>query len=313
MQTRELIAQVKPILAHLDETPLDASFLAKGATCSVWQIRTRHRTYALRIIDHTERVTGGDLDAFIRKAVRTNGGRVVAPLLNSEATGLTINDRRWCLDAFAEGTHPPRGHLPQQTCRQLGETLAALHEIPVSHHGKPNHIENGRVMGEKISPFEGVAQRFEKPLPETWKTGYLHPIFNAAPEIEKRLLSRLRLVSERVRQGKAVLCHSDLHERQLICAGGNLTALIDFGDATILDRHWDLGSALYFHGAQNFSAIFASYSGSHGASQSSAKMAAAFSIAIAMHHASRSRLPGKGHRLQRATQWVRQIVENNRF
>lgn len=39
-----------------------------------------------------------------------------------------------------------------------------------------------------------------------------------------------------------------------------LVALIDFGDATILDRHWDLGSALDFHGDQDFSEIFTAYS-----------------------------------------------------
>lgn len=308
MQTSELITLVRPILARLDETLHEAAFLAKGATCSVWKVRSLNRVYVLRIIDQPERVLDGALDAFIRNTVRSIGGRVVAPLLTSEGTGLTINSHRWCLDEFADGTHPSRGKLSNQICKQLGETLAALHEIPVSNYGKPSHIEKGDVVGGKALPFEGVAQRFENPLPETWKEGYLHPILSAVPEIVDEIHTRLQQVSECVQEGRGVLCHSDLHERQLICTGEGLTALIDFGDATIMDRHWDLGSALYFHGKHNFSAICDGYFGTNAENQDSAKLASSFSIAIAMHHASRSRLFGKGHRLGQAIRWVRQVI-----
>lgn len=308
MQKSELITLVKPILAHLDERPRDVKFLAKGATCNVWQVQSFSRAYVLRIIDQTERVLDGDLDKFIRNAVRENGGRAAAPQLNSEGTNQTINGQRWCLDEFAEGKHPQRGELSIQICQQLGKTLAALHKVPVSKCGQPFSIENDCIIGSKDKPFEGVRQRFENPLPETWNDGYLHPVMNAIPELKGEVLACLREVSERVQEYQSVLCHSDLHERQLICANDNLTALIDFGDAAILDRHWDLGSALYFHGELNFSTIFEAYSDINGSSQNCDRLASFFSVAIAMHHASRSRLPNKGHRLDRAIQWIRQVV-----
>ena len=304
MQKSELITHIKPIFGHLDEIPKEVTFSAKGSTCSVWQIQSLNRAYVLRIIDQTERVLDGSLDAFIRKAVRKNRGRVATSLLNSEGTGYTINDQRWSLDEFAEGTHPSRGKLSSQICKQLGETLAALHKIPVTKCGKPDCLNGQTVVGGETQPFKGVTRRFENPLPETWNEDYLHPILSAAPEIKDEILACLRQMSERVQEGRSVLCHSDLHEGQLICTDNNLIALIDFGDATILDRHWDLGSALYFHGERNFLAIFAAYSDISVVSQKSARLASAFSVAVAMHHASRSRLCGKGHRLERAIQWI---------
>jgi len=308
MQKSELITAVEPILAQLDDRPRDAKFLAKGATCSVWQVVSSNRVYALRIIDQPERVLDGNLDAFIRGAVRGNGGRVSASLLNSEGTGQAINGQRWCLDEFAKGTHPLRGELSNRICRQLGRTLAAVHQIPTRKYGQPFSIDNGAIIGRKSQPFEGVALRFENPLPETWSDDYLHPVFSAIPELKDAVLARLQDVSERVQRGRSVLCHSDLHEGQLICVNDTLTALIDFGDATIMDRYWDLGSALYFHGKENFSTIFEAYSEISLAGQNCARLAASFSIAIAMHHASRSRLPGKGHRMDRAIRWLRQAI-----
>jgi aminoglycoside phosphotransferase (APT) family kinase protein len=140
----------------------------------------------------------------------------------------------------------------------------------------------------------------------------VHPVLNTIPELKDEVLGHLQEVSEQVQNprtlSRSVLCHSDLHERQFICANDTLIALIDFGDATILDRHWDLGSVLYFHGERNFAAILEAYSNNIDEGPSCARLAASFSVAIALHHASRSRLPGKEHRLDRAIQWIRQII-----
>jgi hypothetical protein len=65
---------------------------------------------------------------------------------------------------------------------------------------------------------------------------------------------------------------------------------------------------LYFHGKDVFSDVFEAYTGNFASSQSSTDIAASFSVAIAMHHASRSRLPGKQHRLENALNHIRQTV-----
>jgi len=175
--------------------------------------------------------------------------------------------------------------------------------------GASNNSWMGHVLvGDTSDPFEGVAQRFENPIPELWADDFAHPMQQIFPKLWERILLRLREVSERIQERQFVLCHSDLHEQQLICLGDNLLAVIDFGDATILDCHWDLGSALYFHGAKDFSELYASYLNSSGGDQSYPELAASFSIAIAMHHASRSRLPGKQNRLERAIRHIRKTI-----
>lgn len=308
MDELELLSLATPVLARLNETPVQATFLAKGATCNVWKLRSTEQTYALRIIESKERVLDGEADAYIRASVLERGGRVVIPLLNSESTGHTLNGKRWCLEHFAKGSHPIRGALTKRVSVQLGETLAALHQIPVRNCGRPCSINEDVVVGEKIDPFEGVMQRFENPLPETWEESFRHPILATLPDLRGGILDCLREVSHRVRDQQYVLCHGDLHERQLICERDDLVALIDFGDATVLDRHWDLGSALYFHGEQVFSALFASYLSNSDGSQSCSKLAVSFSVAIAMHHASRSRLLDKQHRFAVATHHIRRVI-----
>ena len=67
------------------------------------------KSYALRLIEEEDRVIDGVLDKFIRSSVLAHGGRVAAPLLNSETIEKRLNGKRWCLDAFVRGTHPERG------------------------------------------------------------------------------------------------------------------------------------------------------------------------------------------------------------
>lgn len=306
MQQSELVRYTKKILGLIDETLEKVSFLAKGATCSVWQVQSNRHSYALRIIDADDRVLDGAIDAFLRTELLANGGHVAEPVLCSETAEPIMDGIRWSLDALVTGYHPERGQLSEQTCRELGETLAILHDLPVHNFGRPSHIDNSVIVGMKADPMDGVKQRFENPLPAIWIAGYEHPVLRAAPEIASKILARLREVTDVVEQGKGVLCHADLHERQLLCSGGKLAALIDFGDATILDRHWGLGSALYFHGQDNFATIYESYLGGSGVNHS--QLVSSFSVAIAMHHASRARLPGKHHRLERAIKYIRDIT-----
>lgn len=304
----KLLAQAEPLLAELGEELVDINFLAKGATCEVWRLSAENRSYALKIIREEGRVFDGRIDAFIRRRVVENGGALVAPLLDSESFDQTLNGKRWILEPFIAGHHPQRGRLPKAVCARLGETLAALHDISVDRFGRPSEVLSQTVIGKKSDAFDGVAQRFENPIPETWADHYIHPSLAEAPDLSARISTRLSAVSEQIRHSQPVLCHTDVHEKQLICASDKLVALIDFGEAAILDRHWDLGSVLYFHGEPNFSNVFEAYVGNGLGSHTSFETVASFSIAIAMHHASRSRLPGKHHRLAKAIDYIRYTV-----
>jgi len=309
MQNDALLTFSEEILALIGESLLQVSFLAKGATCNVWVVKSASlKLYALRIIETEERVIDGALDQFIRNAVLARGGRVAAPLLSSETIEKDLNGKRWSLDAFVRGTHPERGALPHAVCRRLGETLAILHQMPVGKFGHLSEVVQGEIIGEKTTPMEGVKQRFENPLPETWDVDFAHPILSAIPELADEITARLETVSEAVEDQHVVLCHTDLHEKQLLCNENDLAALIDFGDASILDKHWDLGSIYYFHGKENFEKLYEAYVGFSGAEEKYSELVPPFSIAIAMHHASRSRLLGKHHRFKRAIEHIQQVI-----
>ncbi|MFA3918133.1 aminoglycoside phosphotransferase family protein [Ruegeria hyattellae] len=296
------------ILTRLGETLRHAGFLAQGSTSRVWEVWSDRRAYALRVIDAPDRALTAPIDRFLRKSISDRGGRLACPVLSSDETDTLWRGNPWVLEPLLVGSHPARGALPAQVSRALGQTLAALHQVPVHGFGRPVRIDGDCILGATSDPFEGVLQRFEHPLPESWAQDFLHPALAAAPEIEAGARTLLHEVSLQMAELPPVLCHTDLHERQLICDGDRLVGLLDFGDATLLDPHWDLGSVLYFHGDRNFRQVFDAYQGSARLTQCQPDLAAAFSVAIALHHAARSRLPGKGHRLARALAHIRQVI-----
>ena len=297
------------VLRLVGERCEDMGFIQKGATSQAWRIRSDKRTYVLRIIDDAERVADGTVDRFIRKALIAGGGRASEPILDSETAGNRIAGRRWSLDLHVAGDHPSRGGLTRKTCQALGETLAALHRIPAAGCGKARRVGAGHVAGHAGTPLDGVRERFENPLPGIWAENFRHPVLTAAPGLEPLVLNHLDAVTAAVGGREAVVCHTDLHEQQLICAGGDLAALLDFGDASVLNRYWDLGSVLYFHGPRDFSVVFAAYCGNMDAAALDKDLAQSFSVAVAMHHGSRSTQPGKQHRLDRAVRFLCDLLD----
>ncbi|MEM7319870.1 MAG: aminoglycoside phosphotransferase family protein, partial [Pseudomonadota bacterium] len=282
--------------------------LAQGSTSNVFHVRTAHRDLVLRIFSANGRVLDGEIDSFIRRRLAAQGCAVLAPILHSESAGLSRSGQRWCLEPFAVGRHPHRAMLLPATCRKLGQVLAALHAIPVWNFGRPARLGRNLVIGRAKDPVAGVAQRFENPIPDTWAHGHAHPVLSAIPDMRDIILAHLDQVTGRVRLGNSVICHSDLHERQMMCDGDDLVALIDFGDASLLDHHWDFGSLLYFHGPDVFRNVLAAYSRADWSAEVDPDLAMSFSVAVAMHHASRARLPGKTHRLHRAVRYLQTTI-----
>ena len=76
----------------------------------------------------------------------------------------------------------------------------------------------------------------------------------------------------------------------------------------MLDGHWDLGSVRHFHGEAREARVRRAYRAAGGPVEIEPGAVASFSSAIALHHASRSGLPGERHRLARAVRRVREIV-----
>ncbi|MHA1128170.1 MAG: phosphotransferase family protein [Alphaproteobacteria bacterium] len=159
-------------------------------------------------------------------------------------------------------------------------------------YGVPK-LTGSTVSGNQDTALAGLNTRFADPLLVN------SPTFEVSPELLRQTVPYLVGVRETISSTNGVICHSDLHERQLIVSNRNLAALIDFGDATICDYRWDFGSLLYFHGLSVLEKVVGAYNPNN--QNQLITDAHLFSLGIAMHHAARSVLPEKSHRLKVAT------------
>ncbi|OUS05043.1 hypothetical protein A9Q96_13155 [Rhodobacterales bacterium 52_120_T64] len=285
---------ISAILAKLGDQLVAAEQIDGGATSDVWKVRTNRRVYALKILNECGAAANLTLDVHLRKNLSAGGAFVAAPVLSSEGFP-NMSGAAWVLDEFVAGEHPARGELHKLTCLDLGKTLAILHDIPVSDFGAPQ-LTGSLISGEQENVFSGLATRFTNPLPiET------PPAFELSRELWLKTLPYLVRIREILSTSSGVLCHSDLHDRQMIIANNRLAALIDFGDATIGDYRWDFGSLLYFHGPRVLADTVKGYEPDGTLQAKLIDSAHVFSIGIAMHIGARSLLPGKAHRLKVAT------------
>lgn len=190
----------------------------------------------------------------------------------------------------------------------LGRTLAILHGLPTEAYGVPSIAPPGLFKGSEKSALAGLYTRFENPLPAGRQQLAEHPIGRTDPELARSLESAIHTIQTTIANRKGVLCHSDLHERQLILGEGRLAALIDFGDTTIADPGWDFASLLYFHGPAALADALVGYTEDVSRRREIGDDARLLSIGIALHHTARSRLPGKHHRLAVATTYLRNTL-----
>lgn len=295
------------ILRRLGETLVEASFLADGTTCRVWKLRSSTRSYALRVMVPLQYTLHAKVDAFVRRTVLARGGRVAASVQIGMPDDDALPGMSWSLDTFVDGFHPLPGMLSDELCEDLGRTLAVLHEIPVRDFGRPACLVGATLAGTTSSPILGADQRFRHSLPESCEPDFMHPALVAAPDTRNEVLAHLRAVSDAVLQRSAVLCHSDLHEGQLLCGENGLEALIDFGSSTIMDRHWDFGSLLYFHGFDGFKKVHRAYV-THGGKACSTELARSFSIAVALYDGCRATQPGLQHRMKQVVSHIREMI-----
>ncbi len=306
-------------LAARGETLRTVTPIAQGSSSEVWRITTDTASYALRILISRQGNSPLQSDVHIRTQLHAQGGADAAPVAapvthgvfpqtpTGENTGLN-----WILDCFIPGNHPERGHLPAQTCAGLGKLLSRLHRLECSGHGRPTAVENNVIIGGETSPIAGLNTRFSSPLPITVSDWAAHP-FHRITGLHARILPFLHRIVEKIARAPMVVCHTDLHEGQLICEGDQLRALIDFADVTIADRRWDFGSLYYFHGDCALQDVIGAYceadpqQNTHQSTLiSNARL---FSLCIALHHAARSVLPGKSHRFDVALAHIYRVLD----
>jgi aminoglycoside phosphotransferase (APT) family kinase protein len=281
----------------LGEKLTEVAPLESGSTSLVWRIQSDRRTYVFRLVANPEEMTVIAVDIHLRRVLASAGCRVAAPVISSLDCPEHQPRTGWIIDEFIAGSHPKRGEIEPTVCADLGETLACLHAIEVSGLGRPSLTGSIVLTGGDLDPLAALMTRFENPLPQTDQNLFEHPACLAAPRIVDELRAKLSEIVARLGEGAGVVCHSDLHERQFICAEGKMRALIDFWGATIASPLWDFASLFYFHGIVVLQNVVEAYTSDGVKRRDLMQGAVLFSLGIALHHASRSRLSGKEHRL----------------
>ncbi|MCB9750757.1 MAG: aminoglycoside phosphotransferase family protein [Myxococcales bacterium] len=152
----------------------------------------------------------------------------------------------WALVPWIEGT--PLGHAleldHERVATQLGRFLGALHRLPLPADAPSNAMR-------------GVPLRTRAPLLEE-RLARLRAL--GEPLDEARLRARWReFASQPEWPGPKVWCHGDLHPFNLLTRGGQLAAVLDWGDVHGGDPALDLASAWMASPRARHSSLRAAY------------------------------------------------------
>jgi aminoglycoside phosphotransferase (APT) family kinase protein len=154
----------------------------------------------------------------------------VAQDLSGEFTGAP------CILLRHVGGHPLGGGEPELA--QVGTLLRRVHDIALPGFGALSET-GGRLTGEDTTWPETMRRR----------GGGLGPAIEAGLVPGTLVERALAAVSRHEHQFGQVstghLLHGDFHPRHVYAAGGAITGIIDWGDATVGDPLYDFGRLLY--------------------------------------------------------------------
>lgn len=285
-----------------------AGLLATGSTSIVWRVSTAQRELVVRFLQPKNGVLqSSDFEFKLRGMLVSSGARIAQPILRSEDVESIWPHSAWVMDEFIPGIMFGRGQLPPEVCKDLGETLTLLHSMDARNFGKPRFI-GAIAQGENDQANDALAMRFDKPWPILSGELEQHEVGRQAPELIPKLVALQPDIIALVENSSPVILHTDLHDKQFICSDKGLVALIDFADAIVGDPSWDFGSLYYFHGEKVTTSIIEAYDNRKLPKTEALYRARLLAIVIACHQATRSRLPGKSHRLPVALNVLRQIT-----
>ncbi|WP_102128040.1 aminoglycoside phosphotransferase family protein [Deinococcus planocerae] len=261
------------------------TFLGSGASCVAYSDGKR----VVRLA-RTGQAARFEVDAAIRRALMQEGVPTPEPL----STGTLPDGRPFGVDTLARGDDSGPS---DEGWRDLGRALAALHALPHGGFGLL-HDRSGAFVGVAPTPAEGLCSR----LQDAWPFGRAeledHPLVGTAPALAPLLAPR-RDDLENVVHGPTALCHTDLHGGQVRWREGRLTALLDFGDASIGPPAWDVASLAFFHG----------WDSARTTGLPCGREAALFGLLLALHHARRSVTLGRPARMRAAVTFARGCLQ----
>lgn len=162
---------------------------------------------------------------------------------------------------------------------QLGALLSALHTLPTTGFG-PLMDDATALRGEAQSAIDGVRRRW------CWATCWPfdgsdmsgHPVTQLMPDLVPTITQHREQLLD-IAEDTVGLVHSDLHREHLLGGpDGNLTGVLDFGDAFIGSIAWDFALLHWYYGAQASQAVAERHPNGSTLSQSGRTLAIAVGV-----------------------------------
>ena len=229
--------------------PLDtAGVLTTASRSQVIECRGGALQAVLRIAGGRPGHSRPDCERLVRAQLDELGLPVPRPLADPAGHPDLFEGAAWTLDGLCRGTHPGRGAVPVAAARALGGVLAALHRLDAAGWGPVGGTRDGTAIGREETCLAGLAARFDLPNDRAAILAAERRIALVDPAVAPVVVPIVGWI--RARTGRGVICHTDLHERNILVEGGRLTGLIDFADMAVLPPAWDFGSVRYFHGPE---------------------------------------------------------------
>jgi Ser/Thr protein kinase RdoA (MazF antagonist) len=296
--------EARQIAASCGISASSIRLLSTGAQSEVWLVEAGSQRHTLRIdVSRVGETSSYESEFAIRGLLADLGGQVARPLFTNRDVAAFV-DRAWSVDEYVEGRPAGREEITPAICRELGELLARLHNLPVEGFGLlQNHRD--RLVGSVTSPKDGFLSRLDRPWPFTGQPIQQHPIAAAAPDLVERLESLEPELLELARPDQtSVPLHTDLHHGQILLYDGRLAALLDFGDATAGPPAWDVASFAYFHGWNAANLMLEGYTEDQRYRDALIADGRRFAVVLALHHAGRAGPLNQPQRMDGAVRYL---------
>ncbi len=237
-------AAVSRVLAALGIDQAHLSSLGSGLASDAWRVDRPEGWFALRIA--RERPGAGstyEMEHALMGRLAGRGARVPRPVQGS----WQIED--WPGPPYSLTTGLDGAPLSVADHPRAAPALAAflrlLHAQAIGGFGALG-VRDGRLHGQQSSMAAGLLDWARRPL---WPLGEARLDIHSALADRDTLRARLEVHAPTVRRalgrGPGVPLHSDLHEENILDAGGSL-GIIDFGEALIGPAAWEFASLGYF-------------------------------------------------------------------
>lgn len=197
----------------------------------------------------------------ILEQLTANNQPVPEPIAHSQTHPLPDIPFDWAITRHIAGEPVGYEYFPPDVATQLGKLMASYHALPTQGGWGWAQSNDGQISAPQSTAPAGACDRWDEyPLwPLDGSTLDNHVVGQFFPEDVSRLETLAPQLIENANRGQRVICHSDLHGDHIFVKDGQLSGLIDFGDACILPAAWDLAIIAFYYGWDILDLVLAAY------------------------------------------------------